>query len=94
MSASGREFQDIELPVLAACGRIGLPIADIQLENPRGIGKGRLLTRNCHSRPTALGKATYPHEASRPAATPEDSSSEGTPYSEGRPQVSLGADRP
>jgi len=28
----------------AACRRIGLLIADIQHENPRGVGKGRLLT--------------------------------------------------
>jgi hypothetical protein len=29
---------------LAACRRIGLLIADAQHENPRGVGKGRLLT--------------------------------------------------
>jgi hypothetical protein len=31
---------------LAACRRIGLLIADVQHENPRGVGKGRLLTRS------------------------------------------------
>jgi hypothetical protein len=35
---------------VAACRRIGPPIADIQHENPRGVGKGRLLTRSCRSR--------------------------------------------
>jgi hypothetical protein len=35
---------------------MGLPIADIQHENPRGVGKGRLLTLSCLSRASARGR--------------------------------------
>jgi hypothetical protein len=47
MTDIGRTIQALEGLNMAACGRIGLPIADSQLENPRGVGKGRLLTRFC-----------------------------------------------
>jgi hypothetical protein len=33
-----------------ACRRIGVLIADAQHENPRGVGKGRLLTPSSRSR--------------------------------------------
>ena len=41
---------------LAACRRIALPIADIQHENPGGVGKGRLLTLSCHLPVSAFGR--------------------------------------
>jgi hypothetical protein len=44
MTASEKSFLSGELPVLAGKRLIGLPIADVQLENPRAVGKGRLLT--------------------------------------------------
>jgi hypothetical protein len=43
MTALRRRISVAGLPLLAACCRIGLPIADIQQEDPRGVGKGRLL---------------------------------------------------
>ena len=55
MAALRKAFRHRDRPELAACCRIGLPIADIQHENPRGVGKGRLLTQSGHSRLTAFG---------------------------------------
>jgi hypothetical protein len=45
-------------PLLAAYYLIGLPISDIQHENPRGVGRGRLLTRSCRSRTADWEKMT------------------------------------
>jgi hypothetical protein len=39
MAALGMLIGTREGPVLAACCRITLPIADIQHENPRGVDK-------------------------------------------------------
>ena len=40
--------------LLAGKRLIGFPIPDIQQENPRGVGKGRLLTRSRLSRMAVL----------------------------------------
>ena len=55
MSALGKPFVAVIGPVLAGMRLIRLPILDSQREHPRGIGKGRLLTRSRPPRAAALG---------------------------------------
>jgi hypothetical protein len=55
-------FRESELPVLAACCLIGIPVPDIQHENPRGVGKGGLLTRRS---PSPISEAIIDIQSSR-----------------------------
>jgi len=52
-AAIGQRCCRLGCPQVAACRLIGLPIPDIQHENPRGVGKGPLLTRCCLLRTAA-----------------------------------------
>jgi hypothetical protein len=54
-----------ERPKLAVCRRIGLPIADVQDENRRDIGKGRLLTQS--GNPSSYKAVIEANESGRPA---------------------------
>jgi len=60
MAALGMLIGTREGPVLAACCRITLPIADIQHENPRGVGEGCLVTRSGPWSMSALRQAERP----------------------------------
>jgi hypothetical protein len=58
---------------------IGLPIPDIQHENPRGVGKSRLLTPSRRTPVTAIGRSNNAnHHFGGPALVNSPSTSGGT----------------
>ena len=51
--------------LLAACCLIGIPVPDIQHENPPGVGKGRLLTQSGNQ--SSYKAVIEANESGRPA---------------------------
>jgi hypothetical protein len=63
MAALGMLIGTREGPVVAGKRLLGLPIADIKLENPRAVGKGRLLPRTARQQGrSGLGLAAQRHD--------------------------------